>query len=533
MTEFSLVIRNGTVFDGLGNPPTRRDIAIVGDRIAVIGDVPKSSAPTIDAAGLAVTPGFINVLSHSWQSIQVDGTCLSDLVQGVTTQVFGEGISLGPSEPALTSAVESEGLLPGARIEFARLSEGLDHLEAGGISPNIASFIGGHNLRALGAGLSDRALTPGELDTLRGIVDEEMAEGAIGIGTALIYAPGNFSTTEELTGLCEMVGRHDGLYISHLRSEGDRFEECLDELIAISADAECRAEVYHLKAGGTHNHHKMALAIERIQAARDTGQGITADMYPYVAGATALAAAIPPAYHAGGPEALLSRITDPTTRRDILEVMGKPDGDFENLFYGSDDGEGIMLLSDLADGTPTAGVTLRVAAEALAVTPAEALLRIVESDPTMLACYFMMSEENVKLGLSQPWVSIGSDAPAHSVADGSSGASTHPRAYGTFARILGHYARDLGLFSLSEAVRRMTSLPADTLRLVGRGRLEVDAFADVAIFDAALVGDRATYADPHRFATGMHHVVANGIPVLTAGVATEARPGRRLRRGEF
>jgi N-acyl-D-amino-acid deacylase len=525
----SLTIRDGLVYDGTGAPPVRADVGIEGDRIVVLGDLPDTDAPTIDATGLAVSPGFINMLSHAWASLQLDGAGPSELLQGVTTEVFGEAFSPGPTTPDFITLVRN-GLGFDARCDFDRLSEGLDHIEKSGVTMNVASFLGGANLRVAGAGMDNRPLTAAELDRLRGLVEEEMAEGALGIGTALIYAPGNYATTDELVALCEIVGAHDGLYISHLRSEGDAFLECLDELIDIGQRASCRAEVFHLKAAGTANHPKMAQAIDRIQQARDAGQPVSADMYPYTAGGTALAAAIPPAFHAGGAGALLERIDDSASRAEILTALRSPSTEFENLFLAANNGEGIGLAADLADGTPAAGRSLMAVAADLGIDdPAEALLRIVRGNPSMSAIYFLMSEDNVELGLQQPWVSFGSDSQTMDVT--AARGPAHPRSYGTFARVLGHYRRDRGLFTLEEAIRRMTSLAADTLRLPDRGRLVAGAAADVVVFDPDAIGDVATYEQPHAYATGVHHVVVNGVAVVRDGDVLDARPGRRLRRG--
>jgi N-acyl-D-amino-acid deacylase len=526
----TLTIRNGLVYDGTGAPPVAADVGIEDDRVVLVGELPGTDAPSIDASGLAVCPGFINVLSHAWLSLQADGAGASELLQGVTTEIFGEAFSPGPTTPALVDEVGATYGRDGGRFDFERLSEGLDYIEKSGVTMNVASFLGGHNLRGIGAGMDNRPLTSAELDRLRALVDEEMAEGALGIGTALIYAPGNYATTDELVALCEVVGGHDGLYISHLRSEGDSFLECLEELITIGQRAGCRTEVFHLKAAGTANHPKMAEAIERIQAARDAGQAVSADMYPYTAGGTALAASIPPAFHAGGTSALLKRLDDPATRAEILAAVRERSTEFENLFLGAGSGEGILLIADLRDGTPAAGRRLADVGRDLGVDdPAEALLRVVRSDPDMAAAYFMMSEENVELGLRQPWVSIGSDSQTldATMAEG----PAHPRAYGSFSRVLGHYRRERGLFPVEEAVRRMTSLAADNLRLADRGRLVAGAFADVVVFDPDTVGDTATWEQPHSYATGVEHVLVNGEPVVRNGAVLDARPGRRLRRG--
>jgi N-acyl-D-amino-acid deacylase len=527
----SLVIRGGSVVDGTGAPARAADVVVDGDRVVAIdpsiGDV---DAQVLDATGCVVSPGFINVLSHAWGSLQRDPTGASELLQGVTTEVFGEAFSLGPSDGGMGEALRPWGELgERARVDFDRLSQGLDWLAGRGVAPNIASFIGGTNLRILGAGFDDRPLTDAELDRLVALVDEEMADGALGIGTALIYAPGRFARPDELIALCRPVGRHGGVYISHMRSEGDQFLECLEELLTIGRQAECRTEVYHLKAAGRDNWPKMKLAIERIEQARASGQLVTADMYPYTAGGTALAASIPPPFHVGGPQALLERLTDPALRAEMAAMMRAPSPQFENLYYGAGP-EGILFFDDLDDGTAARGRRLADIAADLSMEPADALLEIVAREPGRGVAYFMMDEDNVRLGLQQPWVSIGSDAEAYRAEPPNTNAATHPRTYGTFARVLGHYSRDEALFPLTEAVRRMTSLPADNLGLRDRGRLAPGAYADVAVFDPATIADTATYDDPHRYAVGMRHVVVNGTAVVQDGALTFATPGRRLKR---
>jgi N-acyl-D-amino-acid deacylase len=529
----TLVLRGGTVVDGTGAEPRRCDVVIDGDRIVAVGDVDAPvDAETIDASGLVVAPGFINVLSHAWGSVQRDPTAASDLIQGVTTEVFGEAFSLGPSDGRLTEALRPwADLAADERVEFPRLSEGLSHLERRGIAPNVASFVGGMNLRILGAGFDDRPLTSEELDRLRGLLEEEMQEGALGIGTALIYPPGWFARTEELVALSEVIGRYDGTYISHLRSEGDQFLECLEELLTIGREAQCRAEVYHLKAAGRPNWPKMQQAIERIEAARAAGQRVAANMYPYTAGGTALSASIPPRFHVGGPQAMHDRLDDPAIRAEIVADMRRPSDDYENLFLAAGGGAGILFFDDLADGTPARGRRLSELATDFHLDDAEALVEVVRRDQSQGVAYFIIDESNVRLGLSQPWVSIGSDAQAHMPVPPFTDGATHPRTYGTFARVLGHYCRDQMLFPLTEAVRRMTSLPADNFRLVDRGRLVPGAFADVVVFDADMVADKATYETPHQYAVGVRDVVVNGEIVVRDRDFTSARPGRRLRLG--
>ena len=527
------IVRGGTVYDGSGGEGVRADVGLEGDRVVLVAaDLPDApDAEVLDATGLAVTPGFVNVLSHAWESLQRDGSGASDLLQGVTTEVFGEAFSLGPSDDSFLPLLDSLAEPTGSRLVFDRLGDGLDHLQSLGIAPNVASFVGGHNLRVLGAGYDDRPLTAAELDRLRALMDEEMSDGAPGIGTALIYPPGRFARTDELIELCRVVGRHGGVYISHLRSEGDQFLECLEELISIGREAECAVENYHLKAAGRHNWHKMQLAIDRIQAARDAGQPVTADMYPYTAGGTALAAAIPPQFHVGGPQALLDRLADPAVRAEVVAALHEHSDDFENLFLAAGEGEGVMFVSD-PDGISADGLSLvEVAGRLGHADAAEALVDVVRRAPDTGVLYFVADEANVELGLSQPWVSIGSDAVAHAARPPFTDDGTHPRTYGTFARFLGHYVRDRGVTTFADAVRRMTSLPATTLGLSGRGTLRPGSYADVVVLDPAQVRDTATYADPHRHAEGVRHVLVNGEVVVRDGAVTDARPGRRLRRG--
>ena len=529
----TLVLRGGTVVDGTGAPGHRADVAVRGDRILGVGELPDDlDTQVLDATGLVVAPGFINVLSHAWGTLQMDPSGASDLLQGVTTEVFGEAFSLGPSDERTVEAMRPWGDMGrDVDVVFPRLSDGLDHLERKGVAPNVASFIGGTNLRLLGAGFDDRPLTRDELDRLCGLVDEEMADGALGIGTALIYAPERFARTAELLELCKVLGRHGGTYISHLRSEGDQFLECLDELLTLGREGGCRAEVYHLKAAGRHNWQKMKLAIERIEEARENGQPVSANMYPYTAGGTALAASIPPRFHVGGPDALIERLADPAQRREMAAEMRQRSDDFENLFLGAT-ADGILFLDDLDDGTPANGKRLSDLARDFGMDEAEALLEVVARDPGTGAAYFLMDEDNVRLGLRQPWVSVGSDAGAHQAVAPFTDSATHPRTYGTFARVLGHYGRDEGLFGLEDGIRRMTSLPADDLGLVDRGRVVAGGFADLVVLDPDTYVDNATFADPHRYATGVRHVVVNGRVVVADGELTKETPGRRLRRGE-
>lgn len=412
----SLVVRGGTVYDGSGTPGRAADVLVKGGRIALIGPAPEFlDAIEVDATGRAVIPGLVNVLSHAWGALQRDGSAASELLQGVTTEIFGEAFTPGPGSPAFAELCASY-FEPGVRVDFPRLSAGLAHLESAGVAVNVASSLGGHNLRTLAAGFEDRRLTAGELDRLRGLVEEEMQDGALGIGTALIYPPGSFADTDELVSLCEVVARHDGLYTSHLRSEGDRLLESLDELLEISARSGVRAEVFHLKAAGRANWPKMAQAVERIAAVRDAGRAVSADMYPYEAGGTALSASIPPRFSEGGPDVLARRLEDPEQRRLMSAEIRSASEDFENLFLAAGGGAGVLFLGDLADGTPCAGRRLTEVADELGLGEVEALLECVRRDPTVGVAYFVIDPAGIEMGLRQPWVSVGSDAAAHPAA---------------------------------------------------------------------------------------------------------------------
>jgi N-acyl-D-amino-acid deacylase len=527
-----LVIRGGTVADGSGGSLRAGEVVVEGDRIT--GIAPPGTAvdgDEIDARGMVVAPGFINVLSHAYYSLQVDPRGLSDLLQGVTTLVFGEGWSLGPSsEQMLLSA--GRDAPDGVVSAWPRLAEALRALDASGLALNVASFVGAHNLRGLFAADTDRPLTPGEKDRACGILAEELADGALGVASALIYPPGCFADTKELSAWCDVVAGHDGLYISHLRSEGGRLLESLDELTWLADATGVRAEVYHLKAAGQENWHKMRAALDRIEQARARGLRVTADVYPYTAGMTSLSACIPPRYHDGGVAALLGRLADPVTRADIARDIVVDSGTWENLYLAAGGAEGILLLGGLgAERAPHLGATLAQAAAEEGADPVELLLDLVAGAPQLLAAYFIIDEDNMRAALSRPWVAICSDSEAPASEGRFLATPTHPRAYGSFARVLGRYARDERLLPLPEAVRRMTALPAETLRLHRRGRIAPGYAADIAVFDPDTVADQATYDAPHRYARGVAHVIVNGVPEVRDGKFSGATAGRALRRG--
>lgn len=527
--KIDLVVRGGMVADGTGGPLRRADVAISGDRIVAVGEVPPADAAELSAAGAVVAPGFINVLSHAYGTLQQDPRGLSDLYQGVTTEVFGEGFSLGPVSGAMGKVIDADPQAPGVRMNWPRLNDFLDHMATTGVGPNIASFVGAHNLRMIHAGAEDRALSKDELASACQILDDELTGGALGVASALIYSPGSYASTAELTAYAHVLAKHDALYISHVRNEADRLLDAVEELIEIARVTSARAEVYHLKASGRQNWPAMTKAIEKIQQARDAGLSISADIYPYEAGATTLGACIPPQLHEGGRVELLARLSDPETRAVIKAAIAHPGADWENLYLGSGGASGILLLGGIEPDV--SGLTLaQVAAVRGDTDPIDTLLDLVSADPDLLAAYFEMTEENIHLALQSTWVSICSDSEAMAAQPPFTENPTHPRAYGAFARILGPYVRG-GILTLEDAVRRMTSLPAQNLRLLDRGQIRVGAFADLVVFEPDEVADLATYRQPHRYAAGMRHVLINGTIAFQDGQPTGRLAGRALRRG--
>lgn len=536
---YDVVIRGGTVYDGTGAPGVRGDVAIAGDVIARVGgldDADVASAGTVvDATGLAVAPGFINVLSHSYVSMIKDPRTMSELVQGVTTQLIGEGSSMGPvadeNRPQLAAMFDGE-------VPWQTLREYLLFVEQRGVSQNVASLIGATTMRIHGAGHDDRPMTADELDRVKGLVADEMADGAMGIGSALIYPPGYYASTEELIELAAVAGRYRGKYFSHLRSEGDRWDDAVDELLRISREGELPAEIWHLKAIGAHNWSKMDPVLDRLEAARDRGEPITADIYPYTAGGTGLAACIPPKYAAGGVEALRGRLADATTRKAIADAIATElDAGWENLYLASGGAKGVFLAAAqaadpanaaaVAEAEAIKGRTLAEHAAAVGRDPIDAALDLVTR--LQVGCmYFIIDEDNIAKAVRRPWIAVGSDAMAQADEPPANQTPTHPRSYGTFARFLGHYCRDLGLAPLAEGIRRMSGLPAATLELDRRGQLQEGWFADVVVFDPDAFIDTATYEAPHGYAVGMRHVFVNGTHTLRDGAHTGAFAGRAL-----
>ena len=530
--RFDVVILGGMVYDGSGEEPRRADVGIKGDKVEAVGDLSKATAArTVDAKGLAVAPGFINMLSWSTDSLIVDGKSQSELRQGVTTQVFGEGFSMGPLNDSLRKFLESQQTDFHYEMPWTTLSEYLAYLEKRGISQNVASYVGATTLRAYVIGFDKRAPTAAELDTMRELVRKEMEAGALGIGTSLIYAPANYASTEELIELCKVAAKYQGKYISHMRSEADGLLEAVDELIRISREAELPAEIYHLKAAGQANWPKMDLVIAKVEAARKQGLKITADMYTYTAGATSLDACVPPWAHDGGQEALVKRIQDPETRAKIAAQMKEPGKDWENLCLLTGSPERVLLVGFGPETMkPLTGKTLAEVAKMRNKDWVDtALDLLVESDVSVGSIFFLMSEENLKKQIKLPWVSFGSDAGSEAPEGVFLKSQPHPRAYGNFANVLGKYVREEKALTLPDAIRKLSSLPATNLGLDRRGYLKPGMFADVVVFDPATIAARATYEKPQQYAVGVREVFVNGVQVLRNGEPTGAPAGRALR----
>ena len=524
-----IVIRHGTVYDGTGAAGILEDVAIDGDRIAAIGAGGARGRLEVDATGLAVAPGFIDMLNHSETAFMADGRAQSGIRQGVTLAVFGES-SMGPLSAQIKQDMPRRQGDIKFDITWSTLDEGLETLVKRGVSINIASFVSASTIRAKEVGLDNRPPTPAELDRMRDDVRVAMREGAMGLTTALIYTPAVFSKTDELVALAKVASESGGMYIAHIRSEGDRLLEAIDETIDIARQASIPAEIYHLKASAQSNLGKMTQAIAKIDAARKAGLKITADMYTYTAGSTGLDAAMPPWVQEGGYDAWAKRLRDPQVRARLRREMTTPGGSWENLMLGAG-GDGTLLVGFKNEALrgytgKTLGEVAKLRDKSIQDT---AMDLVVEDGSRVQVVYFLMSEDNIKQQIQQPWVSFGSDAAFMSAEGVFLKTSTHPRAYGNFARLLGKYVRDEHVIPLGEAIRRLTSLPADNLRIKDRGRLAVGQFADVVVFDPKTIADRATYEQPHQYAVGVRDVWVNGTQVLKDGEHTGAKPGRVVR----
>jgi N-acyl-D-amino-acid deacylase len=530
-THYDLILRGGTVYDGTGSPGVAGDVAISGDKIAAVGDLGRAKGTTeVDVTGLAVAPGFINMLSWAVSTLIQDGRSQSDIRQGVTLEVFGEGTSMGPwnDEMKKTNLEQQDWIR--YDIQWTTLGEYLEYMEHKGISPNIASFVGATTVRVHEVGYDNRPPTPEELERMRALVRQAMEEGALGVGSSLIYAPAFYASTDELIELCKVAAEYGGMYISHLRSEGAKLLEGIDELIHISREAGLPAEIYHLKASGKENWNKMDAAIAKVEEARKSGLRITADMYTYVAGATGLDATMPPWVQEGGLDPWIERMKDPAIRKQLDQEMNSATDAWENMFLSAGP-EGILLVGFRdPELRRYIGKTLGQVATERGKEPWETAIDLVIEDRSRVeAVYFMISEDNIKKQIPLEWVSFGSDAGSMSPDGVFLEASTHPRAYGNVPRLLGKYVRDEKLISLEEAIRKLTTLPAANLGIPDRGQLAAGYYADVVAFDPATIEDHATFEEPHQYSTGVRHVWVNGVQVLRDGEHTGATPGRVVR----
>ncbi len=531
-SDYDLVIRGGTLFDGSGGPGVVGDLAISGDTIVAMGDLSGfTGADEIDATGMAVAPGFINLMSWATETMIEDGRAMSDVLQGVTLQVMGEGTSMGPIPDSLKAWAESQQGDIKYEIEWTTLGEYLEFLVERGVSPNVSSFMGAATARVNVVGFEDRAPSSGELAQMQEVVREAMREGALGVASALIYTPGAYAETPELIALAQAAGEFGGMYISHLRSEGNQLLEGLEELLTIAREAGVPAEIYHLKAAGDENWPKLDEVIRRVEEARAQGMRITADMYTYTAGATGLDAAMPPWAQEGRPDEWYARLQDPELRDRIAREMTTPTDEWENLLLAAGGPENVLLVGFKQDSLKyLTGKTLAEVSEMRGTSPEITAMDLVYQDESRVGTvYFIMSEENVKKKIALPWVSFCSDAGAPAAEGLFLESNPHPRAYGSFARLLGKYVREEQVIPLEEAVRRLAALPADNLGIRRRGRLEEGFFADVVVFDPATIADNATFAEPHQYATGVAHVFVNGTQVVRDGEHTGAKPGRVVR----
>jgi N-acyl-D-amino-acid deacylase len=528
---YDLIILGGMVYDGSGAPPRRADVAIRGDSIAAVGDLAGASAGfVLDARGLAVAPGFINMLSWANVSLLHDGRSQGDIRQGVTLEIFGEGTSMGPLNDSMRARSLRNQDDIRYEIPWTTLGEYLEHLERRGVSSNVASFVGATTVRIHELGYADRPPTAAELARMEALVEAAMREGALGVGSSLIYAPADFAETDELIALARAAGRHGGMYISHIRNEGSGLLAAVDELITIARTAGVPAEIYHLKASGRANWGKLDSVLAKIEAARAAGLRITADMYTYPASSTGLDATMPTWVQEGGEEAWIARLRDPAIRARLKREMAG-EGDYDNAFANAGGPDGVLLVSFREDSLRyLAGKSLGEVSRMRGTPPEEtAMDLVIQNDGDVGCVYFTMSEDNVRREVAIPWVSFGSDGGSYATEGVFLQSGTHPRAYGNFARLLGRYVREEKVIPLEEAIRKLTLLPATNLGLRRRGALRPGYFADIVVFDPATVTDHATFERPHQYATGVRDVFVNGVQVLRDGEHTGAKPGRVVR----
>jgi N-acyl-D-amino-acid deacylase len=527
--EYDVIIRNGTIYNGNGGEPFKADVAINADTIAFIGDLKNESAKEeIDAKGMAIAPGFINMLSWANESLIEDGRSQSDIRQGVTLEVMGEGESMGPLNARMQQQMKQGESDIKFDVTWNTLGGYLNFLQKKGISCNVASFVGATTVREYVIGEDDKQPTAVQLDSMRMLVRQAMEEGALGVGTSLIYPPAFFAKTDELIALCQEASKYNGSYISHMRSEGNKLLEAVDELIRIAKEAHIHAEIYHLKASGKDNWHKMDSLIKKVEEARKNGLDITADMYTYIASATGLTASFPPSLQDGGFGKLRLRLQDPKIRQQMKTAMNTNAPDWENSYYGAGGADHVLILSFRQDSLRKyMGKTLAEISK-IRGTPIEetAMDLIVQDSSRVGVSYFSMSEDNVRKEIALPWVSFGSDEASYTNEGVFLKESCHPRAYGNFIRVIGKYSRDEKIIPLAEAIRKLSKLPATNLKIEKRGELKVGNYADVIVFDPAKVKDNATFEKPHQYAEGMVDVFVNGKAVLLNGQHTGAKAGR-------
>jgi N-acyl-D-amino-acid deacylase len=526
--QYDAIIRGGTVYDGSGSAPMTADVAIKGDRIARVGKLDDAHAPVeIDAKGLAVAPGFINMMSGP-ETLFADGRSQSDIRQGVTLEIFGEGESMGPLTPEMQRYFQSQQADIHYPITWTSLGQGLETLQRHGVSCNVASFVGAATIRENVLGFANRAPNASELLRMQDLTRQAMKEGALGVASALIYAPGAFAKTGELIALAQAVSPFGGIYISHIRNESGQLIPAVDELIQIARAAKIRAEIYHLKAAGQSNWGKLDDLIQHVESAQAQGLHITADMYTYTASATGLDATMPPWVQEGGYEGWVHRLKDPAIRQRVIAEMRKPTDEWDNALLSAGSPDRVLLVGFKSDALkPLTGKTLAEVAKMRGKSPEDTAIDLVIEDGSRVGTiYFEMSEDNVKRELKLPWVSFCSDEDSQAPEGVFLKSNPHPRAYASFARFLGHYVREEKLVPLEEAVRRLTSLPAQNLSLDHRGLLKEGYFADVVVFNPAAIQDLATFEKPHQYSTGVEDVFVNGVQVVKDHEHTGAKPGR-------
>lgn len=529
--QFDVIIRNGMIYDGSGSEPFKGDIGINADTISFIGDLKEAKGKSeTDAKGMAVAPGFINMMGHSEEALIQDGRSQSDIRQGVTTEIFGE-FSMGPLNAKTKQQLQNGQGDIKYKVEWNTLGEYMNYLEKKGISPNIASFVGTGVVRQYVIGEGNVAPTSAQLDSMKLLVRQAMEEGALGVTNALIYPPDFFAKTDELIELSREASKYGGTYSSHMRSEGNKFIEAVQELIKIAKEANIPAEIFHLKAGGKNNWPKMDTVIKMVEKARSEGMDITADMYTYLAGATGMTSAFPPTLQDGGFGKLWQRLHDPVIRKQMIKAMNTDAADWENLYYGAGGAEHVLLLAFKQDSLKKyTGKSLAEVAKMRGTSPEETAMNLIIDDSTRVGvAYFLMSEDNVKKQVALPWVSFGSDEASYTTEGVFLKSNAHPRAYGNFARVLGHYSRDEKIISLKEAIAKLAALPALHLKLSKRGELKNGYYADIVIFDPQKIKDNSTFEKPHQYAEGMIDVFVNGVQVLKEGEHTGAKPGQFIK----